>query len=59
MPARLAATLGLTDVLRSIPIAGSDSTHMIGLVLPAREPMTPLNAALMAEARRVAATIDD
>jgi hypothetical protein len=32
---------------------------MIGLVLPAREPMTPLNAALMAEARRVAATIDD
>jgi DNA-binding transcriptional LysR family regulator len=59
MPARLAATLGLTDVLRSIPIVGFDSTHMIGLVLPAREPMTPLNAALMAEARRVAATIDD
>jgi DNA-binding transcriptional LysR family regulator len=59
MPARLAATLGLTDVLRSIPIMGTDSTHMIGLVLPAREPMTPLNAALMAEARRVAATIAD
>ena len=59
MPARLAATLGLTDVLRSIPIEGSESTHTIGLVLPAREPMTPLNAALMAEARRVAATIGD
>jgi len=59
MPARLAATLGLPDVLRSIPIVGPESTHAIGLVLPAREPMTPLNAALMAEARRVAATIDD
>ena len=59
MPARLAATLGLTDVLRSIPIVGPDSTHTIGLVVPAREPMTPLNAALVAEARRVAATIGD
>jgi DNA-binding transcriptional LysR family regulator len=59
MPARLAATLGLTDVLRSIPIVGPDSTHTIGLVVPAREPMTPLNAALVAEARRVAATIVD
>jgi DNA-binding transcriptional LysR family regulator len=59
MPARLAATLGLTDVLRSIPIVGPDSTHTIGLVVPSREPMTPLNAALVAEARRVAATIAD
>ena len=59
MPARLAATLGLTDVLRSIPIVGPDSTHTIGLVVPAREPMTPLNAALVVEARRVAATISD
>jgi DNA-binding transcriptional LysR family regulator len=59
MPARLAATLGLTDMLRSIPIVEPESTHAIGLVLPAREPMTPLNAALMAEARRVAATIGD
>ena len=59
MPARLAATLGLTDVLRSIPIVEPESTHAIGLVLPPREPMTPLNAALMAEARRVAATLGD
>jgi DNA-binding transcriptional LysR family regulator len=59
MPARLAATLGLTDVLRAIPIVDPESTHAIGLVLPAREPMTPLNAALLAEARRVAATIGD
>jgi len=59
MPARLATTLGLPDVLRSIPIVGPESTHAVGLVLPPREPMTPLNAALMAEARRVAATIGD
>ena len=28
----------------------------IGLVVPAREPMTPLTAALVAEAKRLAAT---
>jgi DNA-binding transcriptional LysR family regulator len=59
MPSRLAATLGLTDVLRSIPIGNPDSIHTIGLVAPAREPMTPLTAALVAEARRVAASLDD
>jgi DNA-binding transcriptional LysR family regulator len=59
MPSRMAVTLGLTDVLRSIPIVDPESTHTIGLVVPAREPMTPLNAALVAEARRIAATLDD
>ena len=59
MPARLAETLGLTDVLRSIPIVEPEVVHTIGLVVPAREPMTPLNAALVAEARRIAATLDD
>lgn len=59
MPARLAATLGLTDVLRSIPIVEPEATHTIGLVAPAREPMTPLTAALVAEARRVARLLSD
>jgi len=59
MPARLAATLGLTDVLRAIPIEQPEETHMIGLVAPAREPMTPLTAALVAEARRVAPLLSD
>ncbi|HEY5378060.1 MAG TPA: LysR family transcriptional regulator substrate-binding protein, partial [Pseudolabrys sp.] len=59
MPSRLAATLGLTDVLRSIPITGPESAHTIGLVAPAREPMTPLTAALVAEARRVASSLYD
>jgi hypothetical protein len=38
MPARLAASLGLTDVLRSIPIIQPEATHIIGLVAPARGP---------------------
>ena len=59
MPARLATTLGLTDVLRSIPIVEPEETHTIGLVAPAREPMTPLTAALVAEARRVAPMLSD
>jgi DNA-binding transcriptional LysR family regulator len=59
MPARLAATLGLTDVLRAIPIVEPEASHTIGLVVPAREPMTPLTAALVAEVRRVAPLLVD
>jgi len=59
MPARLAATLGLTDVLRAIPIVEPEASHTIGLVAPAREPMTPLTAALVTEARRVAPLLAD
>ena len=59
MPARLAATLGLTDVLRAIPIVEPEASHTIGLVAPVREPMTPLTAALVTEARRVAPLLAD
>jgi DNA-binding transcriptional LysR family regulator len=58
MPAVLADTLGLTEMIRSIPIVEPDVTHVIGLVVPHREPMTPLTAALVAEAQRVATTLD-
>jgi DNA-binding transcriptional LysR family regulator len=58
MPARLAETLGLTDTIRAIPIVEPEAVHTIGLVVPAREPMTPLNAALVAEARRMAMTLE-
>jgi len=58
MPAVLADTLGLTDTIRSIPIIEPDITHEIGLVVPHREPMTPLITALVAEAQRVAITLD-
>jgi DNA-binding transcriptional LysR family regulator len=57
MPAKLAETLGLTDTIRAVPIVEPEAVHTIGLVVPAREPMTPLNAALVTEARRVAPTL--
>jgi DNA-binding transcriptional LysR family regulator len=59
MPARLAATLGLSEVLRAVPIVEPDATHTIGLVLPARKPMKPLTAALVAEAKRLAPSLAD
>jgi DNA-binding transcriptional LysR family regulator len=54
MPEKLAATLGLTERLRSIPIVEPEATHQIGLVVPPREPTTPLTAALVAEATYLA-----
>jgi hypothetical protein len=58
MPARLADTLGLTETIRAIPIVEPEASPQIGLVVPAREPMTPLTAALVAEARRLASQLD-
>ena len=58
MPAKLAETLGLTDTLRAIPITEPEAVQSIGLVVPAREPMMPNTAALVVEARAVAATLD-
>jgi DNA-binding transcriptional LysR family regulator len=57
MPAKLAETLGLTDTLRAIPITEPEAVQTIGLVAPAREPMMPITAALVAEAGRVARTL--
>jgi len=59
MPARLAATLGLTEKLRSIPIVEPEASLTIGLVVPARQPMKPLTAALIAEVRRIAPSLAD
>ena len=58
MPAKLAETLGLTDSVRSIPIIEPAATHAVGLVVPDREPTTSLIAALVAEARQLAKTLD-
>ena len=56
MPEKLADTLGLTERLRAIPIVEPEAVHEIGLVVPPREPMTPLVSALVAEATRLANT---
>lgn len=58
MPMRLAETLGLTDTIRAIPIVEPEAVHTVGLLVPQREPLTPLTAALVAEARRVGPKLD-
>jgi DNA-binding transcriptional LysR family regulator len=54
MPAKLASVLGLTDTVRAIPIVKPEVTHSIGLVVPHRNPLTPLINALVSEARQLA-----
>jgi DNA-binding transcriptional LysR family regulator len=54
MPAKLAETLGLTDSVRAIPIVEPEAAHAVGLVVPERQPTTPLVGALVAEARHLA-----
>ena len=58
MPAKLAEALGLTQTIRAIPILSNDPYPTIGLVVPYREPMTPLTAALVSEATRVAPSLE-
>ena len=58
MPAKLAETLGLTESVRSIPIVEPAVTHAIGLVVPDRQPTTPLIKALVDEARQLAILLD-
>jgi DNA-binding transcriptional LysR family regulator len=59
MPAVLAETMGLAEArglaepIRAIPIEDPTPPPTIGLIYPQREPLTPLTAALVTEARRV------
>lgn len=57
MPAKLAETLGLTEAVRSIPIVEPEAAHTVGLVVPHRDPMTPLITALVAQARQLSNTL--
>jgi DNA-binding transcriptional LysR family regulator len=57
MPAKLAETLGLSDRVRSIPIVDPVVNYSIGMVIPQRDPMTPLIAALVHVAREVTPTL--
>ena len=57
MPAKLAETLGLSDRVRSIPIVDPVVNYSIGMVIPQRDPMTPLISALVHVAREVAPTL--
>ena len=57
MPAKLADTLGLSDAVQAIPIVDPLVTYRVGLVVPLRDPMTPMVAALVQTAREVAAKL--
>ena len=54
MPEKLAQVLGLTEKVRAIPIVDPVASHSIGLVVPHRNPLTPLINALVAEAKLLA-----
>ena len=54
MPERVVETLGNADRVRAIPIVEPAAIHTIGLVVPDREMMAPLAAALVAEALQLA-----
>lgn len=53
MPAKLAEVLGLTEKVRAIPIVEPEVTHSVGLVVPQRNPLTPLINALVREATQL------
>jgi DNA-binding transcriptional LysR family regulator len=57
MPEKIADMLDLVEPFRAIPIVEPQAVHEIGLVVPQREPMTPLTAALVAEAKALAASL--
>ncbi|WP_029350659.1 LysR family transcriptional regulator [Bosea sp. 117] len=51
VPTTLADIFAFPGTIRSIPIVEPEVLHQIGLVVLDREPMTPITAALVAEAR--------
>ncbi len=57
MPLNLAETFGFAEPIRAIPIVEPDARHSVGLVAAAREPHTPVVAALLDEAQRLAADL--
>ncbi len=59
MPAVLADSFRLGERVRAVPIVEPDVSHVVGLVVPEREPMTPLCAALLIETRASAPSIAD
>lgn len=54
MPLNLAETFGFSEPIRAIPIVEPDARHLVGLVAARREPHTPLVAAAIDEAGRLA-----
>ncbi len=59
MPAKLAQVMGLTATMKAIPIVEPEVSHSVGLVVPKRDPMTPLINALVQEAQQLAPILND
>ena len=57
MPARVTQFMGMISEFETVPIVEPEVVHTIGLVIPLRDPATPLVAALAAEARRAGAQL--
>lgn len=57
VPRRLAEMLGTPSSVKAIPLVDPVVSHTIGVVVPAREPMTPLTAAFFNEAARLAGVL--
>ena len=55
--ARFAEVFDRLGALRMVPIVGPAVTQKIGLIAPDREPFTPLVAAFIASARKIAASL--
>jgi DNA-binding transcriptional LysR family regulator len=58
LPESVANTLGTTAGLRSIPIVEPLASYQVGLILPHREPVPRLTAALLFEARKLSRKLD-
>ncbi len=58
MPEMLTRIFGLAPGIRAIPLVAPDTMYTIGLIAGPREPITPLVAAFMQEAKRMAAQSD-
>jgi DNA-binding transcriptional LysR family regulator len=54
MPEHLWRSTRMSKGFRALPIVEPEVVHTIGLIMPVREPTTPLMSALAVEARRVA-----
>jgi DNA-binding transcriptional LysR family regulator len=57
IPERVAEASNLGQEFHMVPIVEPDVVHTIGLIMPVREPNTPLAAAFASEARRAAVAL--
>lgn len=59
LPEKLAQIFGLTPKLRAIPIVAPEEVYSVGVILPNRDPMSPLVSALVQIATRHAEALAD